>query len=149
MDNAGEIAVLILALFWAVLVVFICVKVLVPIGGVLKAAETSIDRHTDESVPVVAEVKNTVLHVNHELERVDAITENVQVISNNASSLVALFGATLGGPLIKVAAFSYGVRHAAAGRNKAEVEKRVKTAMSDERRAAKVERKQARKRKAS
>ena len=71
------------------------------------------------------------------------------MISNNASSLVALFGATLGGPLIKVAAFSYGVRHAAAGRNKAEVEKRVKTAMSDERRAAKVERKQARKRKAS
>lgn len=149
MDYAGEIAVLMLALFWAVLVVVICLKVLVPIGRVLKSAESSIDRHTDESVPVVSEVRNTVVQVNQELERVDSITENVQVITNNASSLVALFGATLGGPLIKVAAFSYGIRQAAAGRNKAEVEKRVKTAMSDERRAAKVERKQARKRRAS
>lgn len=149
MDYAGEIAVLILALMWAVLVLFICLKVLVPIGRVLKSAETSIDRHTEHTLPLISEVTTSVVNVNHELERVDAITENVQVITNNASSLVALFGATLGGPLIKVAAFSYGIRQAAAGRNKAEVEKRVKTAMSDERRAAKVERKQARKRKAS
>jgi len=75
---------------------------------------------------------------------VDAITENVQVMTNNVSSLVALFGATLGGPMIKVAAFSYGVRHAASSRNKAEVEKRVKTAMKDDRRAARVRRKQSR-----
>lgn len=140
MDVAGAIAVLILALFWAVLVAFLSYS-LVRLGGVLKSTEELIDGVTEKTLP---EVTTSVVQVNRELERVDAIAENVQTITTNASSLVALFGATLGGPLVKVAAFSYGVRKAAGHRNKAVVEKRVKDAMKDERRAARVARKQAR-----
>ena len=53
---------------------------------------------------------------NGELERVSAITTNVQQITTNASALTALFAATLGSPMIKVAAFTYGVRQAFSGR---------------------------------
>jgi uncharacterized protein YoxC len=149
MDFAGPVAVLILALFWAVLVAFLAF-VLIRLGGVLKSTEELIDGVTDKTVPLLGEVNTSVVLTNHQLERVDAITDNVQTITTNAASLVSLFGATLGGPLVKVAAFTYGVRKAAGARNKAEVEKRVKTAMKDERRAARVERKQARaKRKAT
>ena len=62
-------------------------------------------------------------HTNHQLERVDTITTKVGVISDNGlqvatnvSALTALFAATLGSPVIKVAAFSYGVRQAMSGR---------------------------------
>jgi hypothetical protein len=47
---------------------------------------------------------------------VDAITSNVQQVTTNVSALTSLFAATLGSPLVKVAAFSYGVRQAMSGR---------------------------------
>ena len=46
----------------------------------------------------------------------DAITSNVQAATTNVSALTALLAATLGGPVVKVAAFSYGVRSALADR---------------------------------
>jgi hypothetical protein len=38
------------------------------------------------------------------------------VVSENAAQLSTLFASTLGGPLIKTAAFTYGVRQAVAGK---------------------------------
>jgi hypothetical protein len=40
-----------------------------------------------------------------------------------------LFAATLGSPIVKVAAFSYGVRRAASKKQHGEIEKRVKAEM--------------------
>jgi hypothetical protein len=77
-------------------------------------------------------VTTSVVHVNTELERVDAITENVQTVTSNIAGLTTLFGATLGGPLVKVAALSYGVRRAATKRSKSEVERRVKDELKAE-----------------
>lgn len=51
---------------------------------------------------------------NEQLERVDEITANVQDAAANANALSSTVAATLGGPLVKVAAFSYGVRKAVA-----------------------------------
>ena len=45
-----------------------------------------------------------------------AITTNVETITGNISALTSVFAATLGSPMIKVAAFSYGVRRAASKR---------------------------------
>jgi len=72
---------------------------------------------TTESLPLLREVTTTVTTTNGELERVSAITTNVQQMTTNASALTALFAATLGSPLIKVAAFTYGVRQAFSGRH--------------------------------
>jgi len=47
-----------------------------------------------------------------------------------------LFAATVGSPVIKVAAFTYGVRRAMGDRRHADVEKRVKSEMKADRKAA-------------
>jgi uncharacterized protein YoxC len=87
---------------------------------------------TDKTVPLLGEVTTSVGHVNDQLVRVDTITGNVESITTNAKALTGLFSATLGGPLVKVAAFTYGVRRAAGKRHEADVRKRVKAEMKAE-----------------
>ena len=50
--------------------------------------------------------------MNAQLERLDGITANAQAVTGNVSALTSLFTATLGGPLVRVAALSYGVSKA-------------------------------------
>ena len=112
--SGGEVAGLIVAVFWAVLVCFIG-YVLIKLGNVVGETGKLVSGVTDETVPLLDEVRTSVIHVNTELERVDAITANVQNVTTNVSALTAVFAATLGSPVIKVAAFSYGVRRALDG----------------------------------
>lgn len=132
----GGIAVIILACSAVLLTAFIC-YVLVKLGGVLGSTEELIEGVAERTVPLLGEVTTTVVHVNHELERVDSITENVQTMTNNVAGLTTLFAATLGSPVVKVAAFSYGVRRAAKGKAMDDLEKRVKDQMKAERRERK------------
>ena len=60
----------------------------------------------------------TVATTNAQLAKVDGISNNVSDATANISALSALVAATIGSPLIKVAAFSYGVRQAVASRTK-------------------------------
>src|SRR5947209_16823738 len=126
--SGGEVAGLIVAVFWAVLVFFIAV-VLVKLGKVVVETGKLVSGVTDQTVPLLGEMTTSVVHVNAELERVDAITANVQSITTNASALTAVFAATLGSPVIKVAAFSYGVRRALGDRHEKEVRRRVRQDM--------------------
>ena len=135
--SGGEVAGLIVAVFWAVLVCFIG-YVLVKLGNVVGEAGKLVAGVTDETVPLLTEVRTSVVHVNAELERVDAITANVQTVTTNVSALTGVFAATLGSPVIKVAAFSYGVRRALGERNEADVRKRVKQQMKVEKKARKA-----------
>jgi outer membrane murein-binding lipoprotein Lpp len=64
------------------------------------------------------EVTATVSTTNQQLKKVDGISTNVSDASANISALSSLVAATVGSPLIKVAAFSYGVRSAFATRRK-------------------------------
>jgi hypothetical protein len=116
-------------LFWLALaggvvlfVLFLCYAI-ARFATVLRATEGLIVGVADRTVPLLGEVTTSVVQVNGQLERVDAITSNVQSITTNAASLAGLFAATLGSPLVKVAAFSYGIRRAVATRAKADFEK--------------------------
>lgn len=140
MIGPGGYAVLILSFAAVLLTAFVC-YVLVKLAGVLVSTGELIDGVADKTVPLLGEVTTTVVHVNHELERVDAITENVQTVSNNVAGLTTLFAATLGSPVVKVAAFSYGVRRAAKGKARDDLEKRMKDQMRSERAERKAERK--------
>jgi len=93
------------------------------LGDTIEEAGSTVRKLSDETVPLIGEVTTTVGHTNHQLEKVDTITTKVGVISDNGvqvatnvSALTALFAATLGSPVIKVAAFSCGVRQAMSGR---------------------------------
>jgi hypothetical protein len=83
-------------------------------------------------MPLLGEVTTSVEHVNDQLVRVDTITGNVESITTNAKALTGVFAATLGGPMVKVAAFTYGVRRAAGKKQEADVRKRVKAEMKAE-----------------
>jgi uncharacterized protein YoxC len=135
--SGGDIAGLIVAVFWAILVCFTAL-VLVKLSRTVAETSKLVAGVTDETVPLITELRNSVIHVNTELERVDAITANVQSISTNVSALTSVFSATLGSPVIKVAAFSYGVRRALAERHESDVRKRVKREMKAERSARKA-----------
>ncbi len=131
MLTAGEVAGLIVAVFFAVAVAFLAM-VLVRLSKVLEETQRLVAGVTDKTIPLLGEVTGTVVHVNDQLVRVDAVTANVQSITTNAQAMTSLFSATLGSPLVKVAAFSYGVRRAAARKERAEVQRRVKAELKAE-----------------
>jgi uncharacterized protein YoxC len=134
--SVGDVVGLVFAVFFAIMVLVFCF-LLVRFVRVVDELKRLVEGITDKTVPLLGEVTGTVTHVNAELERVDAITANVQSISGNVSALTSLFAATLGSPVVKVAAFSYGVRRAAGKRDAADIEKRVKAEVKAEKKAAK------------
>ena len=131
--TAGQVAGLIVAVFFAIAVVVLCV-ILLKLGKILEETQRLVRGLTDQTVPLLGEVTTSVVQVNKELTRVDAITANVQSMTGNLSSLTSLFAATLGSPIIKVAAFSYGVRSAAGRRHEKDVNRRVREELKGSRR---------------
>jgi uncharacterized protein YoxC len=116
---------LIAAIFFALLMLSLCYVVL-KLSATVTELQRLVAGITDKTVPLLGEVTTSVVQVNQELTRVDAITANVQSMTGNLSSLTSLFAATLGSPIIKVAAFSYGVRRAAGKRDHDDMEKRIR-----------------------
>lgn len=109
--SLGDVAGLIAALAFVLLVGFLAVP-LWKLGRTFDAATQSVKDLTDHTVPVLDETATTVASANAQLVKVDTMTTSAAEISQNVSALTALVAATVGGPLIKVAAFSYGVRQA-------------------------------------
>ncbi|MFF2524474.1 DUF948 domain-containing protein [Streptomyces liangshanensis] len=109
--TGGEVAGILVAVFWAILVSFLAV-VLVRLAQTLKAATRLVADVTEQAVPLLADASATVRSAQTQLDRVDAIATDVQEVTSNASALSSTVASTFGGPLVKVAAFGYGVRQA-------------------------------------
>jgi uncharacterized protein YoxC len=112
--TGGDIAGLIAAGVFAVLVGLLAIPI-IKLGRVFDETSDAIRGIKDEVTPLLEEATTTVSETNRQLARVDAITSSVEEATGNISSLIALFAATLGGPLIKIAGFSAGVRAAIGG----------------------------------
>jgi uncharacterized protein YoxC len=123
--TGGQVAALIAAVAFALLMLALTFVVL-KLSKTVEETQRLVAGITDKTVPLLGEVTTSVTHVNKELVRVDAITANVQSMTGNVSALTSLFAATLGSPIIKVAAFSYGVRQVASKRHEKDVNKRVR-----------------------
>ncbi|MBA0050807.1 DUF948 domain-containing protein [Streptomyces sp. AJS327] len=117
--SGGEVAGLLVAVFWAILVSFLAV-VLVRLAQALKAATKLVSGVTEQAVPLLGEASATVRSAQTQLNRVDAIATDVQEVTSNASALSSTVSTTFGGPLVKVAAFGYGVRRALSRRSEKE-----------------------------
>lgn len=113
--SVGDIAGLIAAIAFVFLVGFLAVP-LVKLGRVLDEARASVREVTSHAVPIIDEAAVTITQANNQLVRVDTITTRVAEVSTNVSALTSLVSATVGGPLIKVAAFTYAVRSVLTGR---------------------------------
>lgn len=122
--TAGEIAGLIAAMAAVAFVAF-CAVPLLKLGRVLEELRLAVRDLGHNTVPILQELKGTVTATNDELGKLSLVTEDVAkvsahatVVSENAAQLSTLFSSTLGGPLIKTAAFTYGVRQAIGGKRK-------------------------------
>jgi predicted PurR-regulated permease PerM len=138
--TAGQIVGLIFAIFFAVGVCFFAF-VLVRLAEVLKETTRLVAGITQETVPLLNEITDTVKNGNNQLVKVDAITDNVETMSKNISGLVSTATSAIGGPLVKVASFSYGVRAAITTRKNEDVAKRVKAELKADRKARRADKK--------
>lgn len=122
--SAGEIAGLIAAIALVAFVALMAIPLL-KLGRVLEEVRLAVRDIGHESVPILTELRGTVQATNDELGKLSLVTDDVAkvsahatVVSENAAQMTSLFSATLGGPLVKTAAFSYGVRKAIRGDKK-------------------------------
>ena len=122
--SGGEIAGLLAAVGVLILVGLLAVPLL-KLGRVLEELRLVVRDVGHSSVPILHELKGTVTATNDELGKLSLVTEDVSkvsrhavVVSENAAQLTTLFSATLGGPLVKTAAFTHGVRQAIKGTRK-------------------------------
>lgn len=105
--SAGDVALIILAAFWGVLVLFLAV-VMLNVFRLLESVKTLVDGIREETVPLLGEVRVTVTSVNRELERVDGLMESGGKMAKSAERVTSAVEQVVTSPLIKVAAATAG-----------------------------------------
>jgi hypothetical protein len=115
MLSGGQVAGLIVAMFWAILVCFLAM-VLLRLARLLGETTKMIAEIGDHAGPLLDDMTKTVEQAGEQLDRVDTITRNMAGVTQNVSAVSTVVTSVVGSPLVKAAAFSYGVRRALGGR---------------------------------
>lgn len=145
-----EVAALIAAIAFAMLVLILTLPIL-RLRHTVDAATRMINDLNDRTAPLLGDVNTTVRNVNTALEqvqtsldgvnvqlaKVDTMTTHAQNVTANVANLAAVVSAAAANPLVKVAAFGYGVRRAAAARRHAEQDREARDIIKQRRRAEK------------
>ena len=113
--SAGAIAGIIAAGACVAFVLLLAIPLL-KLGKTLDEATLAIRKTHEGAAPLLVSAQTTITSVNSQLESVDAITKDVGNMTTNAAALTSIVSSTLGSPLIKVAAFTYGVRRTVSNR---------------------------------
>lgn len=117
--SVGEIAGLLAAVAFVALVGIVAVPIIKlgrTVDEVTHVVRDFRNEHVAKTAVTVDETNELLSSTNAQLQRVDAITSNAQTVTTNVAALSSLFAATLGGPLVRTAAFTYGVRRAISAR---------------------------------
>ncbi len=133
MSHGAAIAALVAASGFVLLVLVLAIPI-IKLGRTIDETTKLVASLNERTAPLITDLDVTLRQVSGQLERVDAITANAQAVTSNIAGLTSLFAATLGGPVVKVAALSYGVRKAVTGRRKGEASRRVAQELKAERR---------------
>lgn len=110
--SGAEIAWIVAAGFFGLGVVALCV-VLFNVFRMISQINDLIKGVTEETVPLINGVNETVSGINVELARLDTIVAGVQHITATADSLVSVVHAAVSNPLIKVVAYAAGAARGA------------------------------------
>lgn len=151
--SPGGIAALVAAGAFLMLVLVLAVPIL-RLRHTVDAATRTLRDVADQTGPMLSNVNTTITNVNTalgqvqtsldgvnlQLARLDTITDSAARVSANVANLSTVVAGAASNPLVKVAAFSYGVRRAAAKRRHADEEKQVRSELKQRRRAARRER---------
>jgi uncharacterized protein YoxC len=120
--SGGEIAALIAAIAFVLLVLLLAVPLL-KLGRTLDETTLAVRKSHDGIGPLLAEAQQTMQSVNLQLTQVEGIAENVNSMTANVAAMTSVVSSTLGSPMIKAAAFTYGVRKTVADRRDADAVK--------------------------
>jgi uncharacterized protein YoxC len=141
-----EVAGLVVSIAFALLMLALIVPIL-KLRHTVDAATRALSDVADQTGPLLTQVNGTIGNVNTalgqvhtsldgvnlQLARLDAITNNVQHISTNVANLSTVVSAAAANPLVKVAAFGYGMRKAAANRRQGDEDKAVRSELRRQR----------------
>ena len=109
--SGGDTALIVLAAFWGLLVLALCV-VLLNTFRVLESTKMTIDTMREETVPLLREVKGSVERANRELDRVDGMLVSAGHIVERAERLSGLVEQAAASPLVKMVSVGAGLRGA-------------------------------------
>lgn len=133
--SAGEIAALVAACAFALLVLLLAIPLL-KLGKTLDEATLAIRKAGEGTEPLLTQAQGTLTQVNSQLGQVEGIAKNVNSMTTNAAAMTSVVSSTLGSPLIKVAAFTYGVRKTVSDRRDSEAVKAARKHRARRRRNA-------------
>ena len=105
--SGGEWAALIAAGALALLVIFLAVP-LFKLGKLLDESTLTVKEINDSLPPLLSGLNETIDQTNKQLVKIDVITSNVADVSANVQSLAAVFSASVGSPLLKLAGYLKG-----------------------------------------
>lgn len=120
--SGGAIAGLIAAGAFVLLVLLLAIPLL-KLARTLDEATLAIRKTHEGAAPILADAQGTVTQINLQLEQVEGIARNVNSMTTNVAAMTNIVSSTLGSPLIKTAAFTYGVRKAVTERRDADAVK--------------------------
>lgn len=106
--SGGEIAGIIFASSFVLLVLFVGL-VLIKVAKLVDETATTVKTFNQELEPLLSEARVTLTEANRQLKRIDSITEDVEQVTENLNSLVAVFTASIGGPLTKLFGVTKGL----------------------------------------
>ena len=132
--SGAAIAALIAAVAFSILVLLLAIPLL-KLGRTLDEATMAIRKTHEGATPLLVSAQSTITSVNSQLDTVDGIARDVNHMTTNAAALTSIVSSTLGNPLIKVAAFSYGVRKTVSRRRDEETLRSAKHQRRASRRA--------------
>lgn len=147
--SAGEVAGLVAAGAFLMLVLVLAVPIL-RLRHTVDAATRAISDLNDGTGPLLDNAKVTIENVNTalgqvhttidgvnlQLAKLDTMTGHIQSVTANVANLTTVVAAAASNPLVKVAAFGYGVRKAAAARRHADDEREVRATLKQRRKEA-------------
>jgi len=105
--NTSDIIGLLFAGGFVLLVIFIGLP-LIKLAKVVDETTVTVKLLNQELQPMLKEANISLLELNKQLKRVDSITEDVEQVTENVNSLVAVLTAGIGGPLAKLIGITKG-----------------------------------------
>ncbi|TXK40390.1 DUF948 domain-containing protein [Nonomuraea sp. C10] len=115
MLTAGEVAGLIAATGWVVLVCVLTMALL-KLARLLTETTKAVSELNARLTPLLDDMSLTVNETNRQLVAVESIARDVKQVTGHAAKLSAVTQTVFTGPLIKVSSISYGVRRAIEAR---------------------------------
>jgi hypothetical protein len=109
--DGGDVALIVLAAFWGLLVLFLCV-VLINTFRVLESTKLLIDGIREETVPLMREVKTSVEKTNRELDRIDGMLVATGEIVGRLQRVAGLVEKAVSSPLTKLIGVGAGLKAA-------------------------------------